>query len=413
MASFKYVVKDRSGKTSQGFIEAANMGEAAAKLRQDNYFIVQLGPADKKSAVLTKSAKQQTRENSVRGKVNLKDKIFFTKQFYVMLRAGMGMIVCLNNLYEQTENLYLRHIITEIRKDVESGVPLSTALAKFPKVFNGMFVNMIEAGEASGKLDLSLQRLNDFFEREYNLKKKIIGALIYPAIICVVAVAVVIILLTFVVPTFVNIFADSGAQLPGITRALVMVSDILRNYWYLLMVFVIGLGLVYKVMGNNPKGREKLDQFWINFPQVGDLIEKVVISRFARTLATLLDSGVPLLQSLEIVQRAVSNAVIARGIRHAATSVNQGTGLARPLLESGVFPVMVPQMVAIGEDTGDINHMLEEVADYYDKEVSYALENLTAMIEPLIIVGLGGVVAFIVAAIMLPMFDISTGATLR
>jgi len=237
--------------------------------------------------------------------------------------------------------------------------------------------------------------------------------LIYPAIICVVAVAVVIILLTFVVPTFVNIFADSGAQLPGITRALVMVSDILRNYWYLLMVFVIGLGLVYKVMGNNPKGREKLDQFWINFPQVGDLIEKVVISRFARTLATLLDSGVPLLQSLEIVQRAVSNAVIARGIRHAATSVNQGTGLARPLLESGVFPVMVPQMVAIGEDTGDINHMLEEVADYYDKEVSYALENLTAMIEPLIIVGLGGVVAFIVAAIMLPMFDISTGATLR
>jgi len=173
MASFKYVVKDRSGKTSQGFIEAANMGEAAAKLRQDNYFIVQLGPADKKSAVLTKSAKQQTQENSVRGKVNLKDKIFFTKQFYVMLRAGMGMIVCLNNLYEQTENLYLRHIITEIRKDVESGVPLSTALAKFPKVFNGMFVNMIEAGEASGKLDLSLQRLNDFFEREYNLKKRL------------------------------------------------------------------------------------------------------------------------------------------------------------------------------------------------------------------------------------------------
>lgn len=408
MASFAYVAKDRSGKKSEGVIDALNLSEAANRLRQDNLFIIKLGPANAKSALTAKSGS----ETATKGRVSLKEKMFLAKQFYVMMHAGMGMIMCLNNLYEQTENKYLKHILNQTRTDVESGTPLSEAFAKFPKVFDKMFVYLLQAGEASGKLDNSFMRLNEDLERSYTLTKKVKGALTYPVIIVVVAVLAVIALMVFVLPTFVEMFADSGAELPTLTKVLISISDAMRKFWYLIPLTPVGIWYAYKKTRENPAGRQALDKFWLGVPVLGLLIRNLLTARFARTFASLMDSGVPLLQSMEIVENAVNNAVMQAGIHEAAVSVNRGTGLAQPLLASGIFPLMVSQMVAIGEDTGDLGRMLTEVADYYDKEVEYALESVTAMIEPLIIVGLGGVVGLIVAAIMLPMIDISTGATM-
>jgi type IV pilus assembly protein PilC len=410
MPSFNYVVKDRSGRTSQGVMEAASMGEVATKLRQDNLFVVQINPVGQRSRSVSRKGDINSEKN--RGRVALKDKLFFVKQFYVMLKAGLGMIVCLNNLYAQTENKYLRYIISGVRKDVEGGMALSAALGKFPKVFEKLFIHMLEAGEASGKLEVSLERLHGYYEQEYNLRKKVIGALTYPAIIAIVAVGVVVALMTFVLPIFADIFTSSGVQLPFLTRALLATSNFIRQFWYIIVLFIVALVFGYNYTAQNPKGQEVLDKFWLGVPVIGDLIRKLVTARFSRTLATLIDSGVPLLQSLEIVGRAVSNAVIAKGIQSAAIGVNRGTGLAQPLQDSGIFPTMVSQMITIGEETGELGHMLDEVASYYDKEVEYALESLTSMIEPAIIVFLGGVVGCIVAAIFIPLLEMSTGGTL-
>lgn len=409
MPSFAYVARDRSGKTLKGVIDTPNIKEAAAKLRQDNLFITQLAPVGARTSTSTGSSKPDV---ASKGRISVKDKMFFTKQFYVMLKAGLGMIICLSNLVNQTSNKYMRYIIGEVQKSVEGGVSLSEALSKFSKAFDPMFIHMLEAGEASGKLDVSFARLNEYFERQYLLKKKVTSALVYPIIISIVAVVAVIMLMTIVLPTFITIFQDAGVELPMMTQILITVSDLMRRFWYLMVIFPVLLVFGYQAMKRNPKGREVLDQFWLKVPLFGDLLRKLAVSRFTRTLSTLLDSGVPLLQSLDIVQRAVNNSVIAKGIQAATVSVTRGSSLAQPLESSGMFPAMVSQMIAVGEDTGDLSHMLEEVADYYDKEVEYAVENLTTMIEPAIIVGLGGVVAFIVAAIMLPLFKMSSGATI-
>lgn len=410
MPSFAYVAKDRSGKTSRGTVTAATASEAAGMLRLENLIVVQLDAVGAKSSTSAKGANKP--ELSERGRVALKEKMFFTKQFYVMLKAGLGMILCLNNLYNQTENKYFKHVINEIRKDVEGGVSLSVAMAKFPKVFEKIFVHMIEAGEASGKLDTCFLRLNEFFEREYKLRKKVTGALVYPIIIIIVAILAVGILMTFVVPMFASMFSDSGKALPLITQIVMGISNFLRNFWYLIPVFVAACIFGYRAARKNPKGSAVLDQIWLKAPIVGDLILKLAVSRFTRTLATLLDSGVPIIQSLEIVQRAVNNAVVGGLIQKATLSVSRGTGLAAPLGDSNIMPPMVTQMISIGEETGDLSRLLAEVSDYYDKEVEYAVENLTAMIEPVIIVFLGGVVGVIVVSIYLPMFDLSSGATL-
>jgi type IV pilus assembly protein PilC len=272
---------------------------------------------------------------------------------------------------------------------------------------------MLEAGEASGKLDLSLSRMNDYFEREYNLKKKVIGAMIYPSVITSVAIVVILLLFAIVLPTFAQIFSDAGVQLPLITQILIAIGEFVKSYWFILPIFPIAFVVSYKLARKNPKGSAIIDKCWLKVPVLGDVILKLGISRMTQTFATLLDSGVPLLQSMDIVQRAVSNSVIAQAVRTASVSVSRGTGLAKPLEANGLFPPMVTQMIAVGEESGDLNRMLEEIANYYEKEVGYAVDSMTALIEPLIIVGLGIAIAFIVAAIMIPMFEMSSGATIK
>lgn len=407
MPSFNYVAKDQQGKTLQGVMEAATQQEAVQRLRKDNLFIIQIS----NNSVI----QQHTKANAPakRGHVSLKDKLFFTKQFYIMLKAGLGMTTCLDNLFNQTANPYFRQIISEIRKDVESGKTLSEALEKHPKSFDRMMVHMVEAGEASGKLDVSFSRMNDYYERDFKLRKEVKGAMVYPAVIAVVATAAVIILMTVVMPMFASIFAGAGRELPGLTKFLMAISDLMRAYWYLIPVIPVAGFFGYRAVRQNPKGSAFLDKLWLKVPIFGELLRRLAVARFTRTLATLLDSGVPILQSLEIVQRTVNNAVMAASVRAATLSVSRGTGLAKPLADSDIFPIMVSQMISIGEETGDLAHMLNEVAEYYDKEVGYAVENLTAMIEPAVIVVMGVIVGVIVTAIYLPMFDISSGATLN
>lgn len=408
MANFAYVARERSGRVVQGTIDAADIREAAGKLRQENLLISKLNPVGAKA-----SSSGKNDETKSRGRISLKEKMFLTKQFYVMLKAGLGMLTCFNNLYVQTENKYLKYIVNEIRRDVEGGTQLSEAFNKFPNIFEKMFIHMVEAGEASGKLETSFLRLNEYYEREYTLKKKVVSAMVYPVVIVCVAIIAVIILMTFVVPMFVSMFEDSGKSLPMITLIVMYTSKFMKNFWYLMVLMPVAGFFGYKAARKNPASSAVLDKMWLRAPLFGELIRRLAISRFTRTLSTLLESGVPILQSLEIVQRAVNNAVLSSGIQQAAINVSRGMGLATTIEGLEIFPPMVSQMIAIGEESGDLARLLTEVADYYDKEVEYAVENLMAMIEPMIIVGLGGIVGFIVVAIYLPMFDLSSGATLQ
>jgi len=405
MPSYTYVAKNRSGKIVKGMLDALNTREAASKLRIENLLITEIKEA-------TAAAKKSTNKDKTTGRVSLKDKLIFLKQFAVMNKAGLGMLICLNNLVNQTSNSYFRHIINQIRLDVEGGESLSGSVGKYPKVFDKMFIHLVEAGEASGKLDVSLERLHDYFENQYQLRKKVTGALVYPSVIVGVAITVVVILITVVLPMFKDIFAQSGTKLPGITQFLLTLSDIFRNFWFALPLIPLGLFFGFKTLLKNPQFKLGVDQIILKIPVFGDMILKLEIARFTRTFGTLLDSGVAMLKSLEIVERSIENNVISRVIHDALISVNRGTGLAHPLELSGRFPPMLPQMVSIGEETGDLSRMLGEVADFYDKEVGYAVENITTLIEPMIIVGLGGTVAFIVAAIMLPMFQMSSGGAM-
>ena len=408
MSSYVYQVMDKTGKRNRGVMTADNIRDVSNKLRTDGFYVLRVDELAKKIGKAGE-AKGFTLGN----RVKLKEKLFLTKQLQIMLKAGLNLIACLNNLANQTRNRYLHGVINQIRADVESGDPLSAAFAKHAKIFTAIYINMIEAGEASGKLDLSFLRLSEYLQREYDLRKKVVGAMTYPAVIVSVAVIVVIILVAVVLPMFTQIFADSGAQLPLNTRMLIAFSGLVRKYWFLLPVLPLGLFFGYKKVKSTQRGAAAVDRFLLGVPVIGDLLLKLAVARFSKTFSTLLDSGVPILQSLEIVQRSVGNAVLAEEIKTAIFSVTRGAGLAQPLAASNLFPPMVSQMVAVGEDTGDLAHMLNEVAEYYDKEVGYAVESLTAMIEPFVIVCLGGVVAFIVSSIMLPLFDMSSGATLQ
>ncbi len=408
MATFVYQGKDRTGRFHRGQLEAGSLGEAAAKLREDELFITALQPL-----TMLRGRHGQAAKPLFGSGVKTKDLLLFTRQFSVMIGAGVNLVSCLNILAEQTENKYLATVIGEIRREVENGAPLHTAIANHPKVFPPLYMHMVEAGEVSGQLDVVLQRVGEYLEREFELRKKVTGAMAYPAVIVVVAITVVTILMTVVIPQFLTMFNDAGAQLPLTTRILIGVSSFMQHYWYLVMLGLAGIvaGLAY--YRQTPQGRYVTDKLFYRMIIFGPVIQKVVAARFSRTLATLLESGVVITNSLDLVQKAVGNAVIAGAIATARQNITRGSGLAIPLEQTGVLPRMVTQMIAVGEETGELTKMLDQVADFYEKEAGYAVEALTTMIEPAIIVVLGGIVAVIVSAIFLPLFEISSGAVMR
>lgn len=406
MPSFEYSVRDKKGQVLNGYMDAPGIREAALKLREEGYYITSLEHRGEARAEVKNAKIRQKR-------VSLRELLIFTRQFGVMIQAGVNLASCLNLMTQQTENPYFASVIHQIRRDVEGGTNLHTALSKFPKIFPPIYIYMIEAGEAGGQLDTVLERLSEHFEREFELRKKVIGALTYPLMIAGVAVIVVIGLMVFVLPVFMKMFQDAGLELPFITRALMSVSSLLGRFWYLVAAMFGGGIIWFSWYRNTPKGRVAIDKIMYNMKIIGPVIQKVTVARFSRILATLLDSGILITSSLEIVERAVANGVLSAAIATSRVDLTQGSGLAGPLAKTKVFPGMVTQMIAIGEETGELSRMLNEVANFYEKESSYAVEALTSLIEPVIVVFMGLVVGVIVISVALPMFELNSGATLR
>jgi type IV pilus assembly protein PilC len=406
MPVFLYQVKDKNGRAVSGQLDALTMRDAAAKLRDDGFYITAIRPkgmsaSAKKSGFL-----------GLGGKVSLKDLLLFSKQLAVLIRAGLNINTCLRILYEQTENRNFATVIGQIRAEVEGGEALFTTFKRRPKIFPAMYIHMVEAGEASGQLETVLERLAEHLEREFELKKKVKGAMIYPSVIAIVATVAVFVLMTVVVPSFTKMFTDSGLELPGITKFLIAVSDVFSRFWYLILGGLIGLVVGFKFYYDSKNGRFVIDKFLFTAIIVGPVIKKLAAARFTRTLATLLDSGVLITNAMEIVERAVGNTVVAGAINKARVSVTKGSGIAVPLADTRTLPLMVTQMIAVGEETGEMSTMLNNVADFYEKEAGYAIEGMTSLIEPAIIICMGLAVGVVVAAIAFPMMDLSSGAAI-
>lgn len=329
-----------------------------------------------------------------------------------MINAGLSLVRALDILAEQTEDKILKSAIADVKKEVEGGKALSAALAKHRHIFSDLYISMVKAGEIGGMLDEVLDRLANFMEKDFQLKKKVQSAMTYPAIILVLAIGIVIFLVTYILPTFVSLFKEMDVNLPIITQILINVVEALRrpeiviSLIILTIIAIFGLNTYYQTS----VGKRQIDLIMLNIPVFGLLNKKVAISRFTRTLGTLLSSGVSLMAALEIVSQVAGNAVLSTAIDGVRTKLREGENLSGPLTETGIFPPMVTQMIAVGEETGNLDTMLNKIADFYDTEVEYTLASLTSLIEPIMIVGMGGMVGFIVLAVFMPLYQLITAS---
>jgi type IV pilus assembly protein PilC len=341
-------------------------------------------------------------------KVTGKDVVIFTRQLSTMIDAGLPLVQCLQILAKQQSNSTFRKVLQDIQTDVETGTTLADSMRKHPKIFDNLYSNMIEAGEIGGILDTILSRLAVFKEKAMALQKKIKGAMTYPAICLAIATLILIIILIFVIPVFSKMFADFGSTLPLPTQIVVNMSDFVKGNFVYIAIFVAFVVFLIKKVYNTEKGRLKMDTFFLRAPIAGPLIRKVAVSKFTRTLSTMLQSGVPILDALQVVAKTSGNKVIERSVFRVADSIAEGRPIAEPLEETGVFPNMVVQMINVGESVGALDTMLEKIADFYDEEVDQAVENLTAMLEPLMMVVLGGMIGGLVVSMYLPIFKIAS-----
>ena len=403
MPVFTYEARDAGGQLKKDKIEAPNMRMATQRLQEQKMTVINIkeqsgGPAQ--ADVLNWYQKFK--------KVNEQALTVFSRQFATMINAGLAMVRCLDILSEQTEDKKLQQTLIQVRRDVEGGSTLSNALAKHPTVFSTLYTSMVKAGEMGGVLDEVLERLAGFMEKDFALKKKVKSALTYPVVILIMAMGIVFFLVTYILPTFVSLFEGMNLQLPLPTKILIGTTKAVRNPVILFPLLVLaGVGGVFvNRYVSTPLGKKQYDLFKLNIPVFGLLNKKVAISRFCRTLGTLLSSGVPIMQALEIVGKASGNEIIAMTVGKIRESIREGESIASPLGASGMFPPMVTQMVAVGEETGNLDAMLSKISDFYDTEVEYLLASLTSMLEPIMIVGMGAVVGFIVVSVFLPLYQL-------
>jgi type IV pilus assembly protein PilC len=397
--TYAYKVRDREGKMLGGTLEAESQDAVVAKLRQLGYAPISI-EAEKGAGM-----KSEVRLPGA-GRVKLKDLAVFSRQFATMINSGLSLLRALTILGEQTSNRRLGQVVTRVRAEVEQGASLSGAMAKHPKVFNRLYVSMVRAGEIGGFLDQVLVKVAETFEKEVTLRGKIRSAMTYPVVVFVMVLMIVSAMLIFIVPTFATLYDSLGGTLPLPTRLLMGASDGLRRFFPLIVLALVGLGFAYKRWRATASGRYRLDQFKLKVKVFGPLFHKSALSRFSRTLSTLIRSGVPILQALEIVAETVNNGVISRAVKDVQDAVREGESLATPLSRHPVFPSMVVQMMAVGEETGALDTMLGKVADFYDQEVEAAVASLTSMIEPLLIGVMGAAVGGMVIALYLPLFNI-------
>lgn len=395
MSKWIYKGKTAAGKEVSGEVEAANKGDAEILLRK------------KRIRATTVKRKPMGMKFSMGGGVPLKNLARFTRQFSAMTSAGLPLIQCLDILGEQTEDEVLKQAIMQVASDIQGGATLADSLAKHKKIFSELYCQMIAAGEAGGILDTILLRLAEYQEKAEALRRKIKGAMTYPVIVAVVAVAAVAILMIFVVPIFANMFAEGNAKLPLPTRIVMGASDFIRGWFPAIFAgLVIALVALFRYYKTD-KGKLKLDTILLRAPVVGDLERKSCISRFTRTLGTLLNSGVSIIDALQVTAKTAGNRVLELGIYKTLESISGGQTIADPLKATGVFPPMVIQMIAVGERTGGLSEMLIKISDFYDDEVDAAVETLTSMIEPMVIVVLGSIIGGVLVAMYLPMFEMA------
>jgi type IV pilus assembly protein PilC len=403
MATYNYVAKDALGKVITGTTEAENEQILVRRLREKGYWVQKVNPA--RSAARPKATGKKTPMFAGFGRVSGADLSIFCRQFATMIDAGVSLIRCLAVLDEQTTNGKLRGIIREIQAAVEAGETLSRSLTRWPGVFTNLFVGLVRAGEIGGVLDETLNRLATFLEDNERLRRRVKSALTYPVMVLIFAMAVVIGLVTFVLPEFIKVFEDLGIKddLPRPTLILVQFSNFLTQKWHIAVIGTVLFIITVSQYTRTRIGRRHLHWVKLKFPVFGKLNHKIAISRFSRTLGTLLVSGVAILQALETVAGAVDNDIISDAVLSARAAIREGEQIGDPLQRSGLFPPMVIQMIAIGEETGSLDSMLNKIADFYESEVEATLASLTAALEPLLIVFLGGIVGFIVISMFLPL----------
>ena len=398
MAVYLWTGKDRSGKKQKGEIEADNLPLA----RQ---MVLKKGITVKDVRLKPKSIGDYL--PAIAGKINDKDKVIFVRQFATMIDAGLPLVQCLDILQEQQENANFKRVIRQIQKSVEEGSTLSEAIRRHPKVFDNLFHNLIAAGEIGGILDVILNRLAVYIEKMAKLKKKVKSALTYPTIVVSIAVIVVAVILIFVIPVFSKLFVDAGIKLPAMTLLVMNMSDFAKNYFHWVILAVAGAVIGFRKFRQTHRGRHIIDRIFLQAPIFGILFRKIAIARFTRTLGTMLSSGVPILDGLEVVAATAGNSIVEDAIRNARLSISEGRPVAEPLAETNVFPPMVTQMIAVGEATGALDNMLGKIADFYDDEVDTAVGSLTSMLEPLLILFLGLTVGFLLVAMYMPIFQLA------
>lgn len=403
MPQFSYKARFPNGSITTAVIEAPDQRTASDKLKAQKLIVMEIREA--KGSPL---AEFIDKINPFKPGVGSKELVLFSRQLSTLVSAGVPIVQGLSILVDQAETPVFKKVITGIREDIEQGISIADAMKKHPVAFTELYVAMIRAGEVGGILDAILERLSSYLEASEELKGKISGAMVYPAVIMTVAGAVTLFLLIFILPTFKTIFSSFGAELPLPTKIMLGISDTLRQFWYLVVGIPIGLGIAFKQWRKTEKGLAISDAIALKLPLFGILLKKVAVAKFSRTLGTLIKSGVPILQAMDTVSKTSGNKVIEAAINKAKESIREGERMAEPLRKTNVFPPMVIQMIAIGEETGNLDTMLSKIADFYDSEVDVAVKSLTSMIEPLIMVGLGGVVGMIVLAMFMPMFEMSS-----
>jgi general secretion pathway protein F len=403
MPVYEYRGLDKSGKKVQGIQDAESQNALRQMLQSQGIYVTDIFEGDEAKS----KSSGEIDFSQITERVGLRDIAVLTRQLATLQRAGIPLVECLNALSDQVEKDELKRVISDIRTKVNEGSSLAKAMGDHPQHFSNLYVNMVKAGESSGNLDVVLDRLTEFLEAQMELRGKVIGAMVYPAIMTVVGVAIMSLLFIFVIPKVTQIFQDQGAALPWITQLLIGVSDIFAGYWWLILPLVGGGIYGFIQWKNTEEGKDKWDRWILKVPVIGGLVRMIAVSRFADTLGTLLASGVPLLTAMDIVKAILGNNRLVEVVEDARVNIREGESIAQPLKRSGEFPALVTHMIAIGERSGQLEEMLDNVAVAYKREVDMRIDAMTTLLEPLMIVGMGIGVAIIVFAVMLPILQLN------
>lgn len=397
MATFVYKVRDRTGKIFNGSIEGESKEIVISKLKEMDYFVTSIKQG--------RGSLQFSTEITLFQSVKLEDLTIFYRQFATMINAGLTIVKCLDILAEQAENKLLAKVLKEVKENIESGSTLAEAFSKHPKVFSNLYISMIKAGEIGGVLDEVLNRIADLIEKEYALRQKVKSAMTYPLFVLGAAVLMAIFLLTFILPQFATVFQSFGAKLPALTMGLITLTRLFNRFWYVLLIVIVALVFALLAYKKTPAGRMNFDKFKLKAPIFGVILRKTAIVRFTQTLSTLIKSGVPILQALQVSSESIGNAVVALAVSDAKERIKEGQSISIPLAESGVFPPMVTQMILVGEESGELENMLINIATFYNQEVERAVERLTSVIEPLMMAFISLIIGTMIIAMYLPIFN--------